>query len=267
MDNEKLNNTGNGKQRIRRLGVFLTIPLIAIIFVVCFLAAEWRDTLKVSRIMVEGVRIMPVKYIKTLADVKDNSSMNIVNLFNIQENLKTQPFVRSVCVTRQYPDAINLQIDERTPIATLSTKQLRYIDEEGFLLPFIETAVRLDLPIITGVQGIEQTAVGKVDTNKEIHEAIAILQRAVAIDSTLYRFISEINMKNGDDIILYSAESAVPIILGRENYAKKLLMLQTFWNNFIRSQNTQRLQQIDLRFNDQVVVRWLTDDQQAKINP
>lgn len=267
MNNEKINNGVNGKQKIRRLGIFLTVPLVAVMCVACFLAAEWKETLKVSRIIVEGVHILPVKYIKTLAAVDDNIPLQSVNLFNVQENLKTQPFIKSVCVTRQYPDIINLRIDERMPIAALSSKQLKYVDREGFLLPYIETEVRLDFPVISGIKGVEQAEVGKINSDPEIHEAIKILETANAIDSTLYHFISEINMKRGDEVVIFSTEAAVPIILGRENYAKKLLMLQTFWNNYVRSQNAQRLQQIDLRFNDQVVVNWLTDDQQIMLNP
>ncbi|MBA4312304.1 MAG: hypothetical protein C0417_06715 [Chlorobiaceae bacterium] len=260
METEETKKALNTDRQIRRLGVFLTIPLVAVIIVLCFLGAEWRETLLVQRIIVEGARILPVKYINTLTEIKNSTMMRDLNLYDIQEKLRVEPFIKNICVTRQYPDAININITERVPIATVNSKQLRYIDNEGILLPYLETAVKLDLPIINGVKGIENAKIGKAIENSEIHEAIQILQTALAIDSTMYRFISEVNMKDGDDVLLFSTEAAIPIILGRDNYPAKLLMLQTFWSNYVRLQNTDRLRQIDLRFNDQVVVKWVTDN-------
>ncbi|MBI5022391.1 MAG: FtsQ-type POTRA domain-containing protein [Ignavibacteriales bacterium] len=257
METKKVIST---EKRIRRLGIFLTIPLVAVIIVLCFLGAEWRETLPLKRIIIDGARILPVKYINTLSEIKNGTMLNDLNLNDIQKKLSVEPFIKNLCVTRQYPDAININITERVPIATVNSQQLRYIDDDGVLLPYLETAVKLDLPIINGIKGIENAKIGKAIENSEIQEAIQILQTAIEIDSTMYRFISEVNMKNGDDVLLFSTEAAIPIIIGRDNYPAKLLMLQTFWSNYVRAQNADRLKQIDLRFNDQVVVKWVTDN-------
>ena len=51
------------------------------------------------------------------------------------------------------------------------------------------------------------------------------------------------------------------------NIPKKLLMFETFWTNFVNSGDAQKLKYIDLRFDDQVVVRWLqpSESQSKKV--
>lgn len=259
MEIVEIRKNGGGEKQMKRYGIFLTIPLVIIIIIVSLLGSRWAETLQAQKIVIDGARILPVKYINSLAGVKSGLALNEINLYGIRENLLGEPFVRSACVNRRYPDAITIRISERVPIASINLKQLRYLDDEAMVLPYIETAVKLDLPIINGISGIESSETGTRIDSREIDEAIKILQTALAVDSSVYRFISEINMKNGDDVLLYSTEGAIPVLLGRGNYGKKLMMLQTFWNNYVRSPNANRLRQVDLRFNDQLIVKWETE--------
>ena len=68
--------------------------------------------------------------------------------------------------------------------------------------------------------------------------------------------ISEVRLRNGGDIVLYAAEWGVPIIFGHGEIASKLVRLESFWNSVVRQQGVENLQYVDLRFDDQVVVRW-----------
>jgi len=64
-------------------------------------------------------------------------------------------------------------------------------------------------------------------------------------------------MNHGGDITLFSVDAGAPIILGRGGVAKKLYLLQSFWSNVVRTRGVEELQSIDLRYDDQVVVRWV----------
>ena len=179
-----------------------------------------------------------------------------MNIFDVRKRVESQPFVKSVRVNRQVPDALRIEVVEREPIASLSGGQLQYIDAEGVLLPYIQSPVRFDLPMISGINGTQNVPPGKVIASNELIQAIEILQTALAIDSTVYHLISEVKMNDNSDIILYSAEGGVPIILGKGEIGKKLVTLQTFWNNFVKNGDADKLRYIDLRFDGQVVVKW-----------
>ena len=259
MDQNRIEGNTIQRKKIKRWGIFLLIPLIIGVIVLCVLAQEWKRSLKIQRVVVEGSRIISAQQIFALANVPLKSPMFQINVFEVRKQILQQPFVKSVQVNRHLPDALHIQIEERNPIASVNNGQLRYIDKEAYLLPQIESAIKLDVPIINGVDGIQQAKVGEVISNNELSEAIELLVTAASIDSTMYHFISEINMNNGKDILLYSTDVGVPIIVGRGDFGKKLLTLHTFWNNFVKSQNTEKLQYVDLRFGDQVVVKWQSE--------
>jgi len=264
MENEQIEFKKPQRKTVKRWGIFLMIPLVIGVFVITTYSWKWRSTLTVQRFVIDGYRVLPVKQISSLMNVPLKSPMYDLNVYDVRERILQQPFVKSVCVNRIFPDAIHVQISERDPIAIINTGQLRYIDQDGFLLPQIETAVKLDLPIISRIVGLENAQVGEIISNTELTEAIGLLQTAQKIDTAIYHSISEVNMNNGKDIILYSTEVGVPILVGREDYGKKLILFQTFWSNFVKSQNAEKLQYIDLRFKEQVVVKWKPDSQQSK---
>ncbi|MDI6766573.1 MAG: FtsQ-type POTRA domain-containing protein [Bacteroidota bacterium] len=258
------NNIIAGKSTSKRWGIFLLIPLLIFFITLCILGKKWESGLIVTRVVLEGVHILPEAQIHALANIPTNSILDTVDVYQIRNRMLQQPFIKSVKVNRQYPDAVSIKIVEREPIATVNAGQFRYIDEDKVLLPYSETAIKLDLPIISGIDGINGAKLGIPISNEEISEAIEMLQVALELDSSMFRFISEVNMNGGQDIIITSTDWGIPIIVGRGEIRRKLLMFQTFWSNFVKSENAERLRYIDLRFSDQVVVRWQSDEQQFK---
>ena len=115
-----------------------------------------------------------------------------------------------------------------------------------------------DLPVLAGLQSTAEFVAGKPTKNRGALDALNLLAMAKEIDDDLYRNISEIRLDGGSDLLFYTAESGVPVIIGRSNVGSKLVKLDAFWRSVVPLQGAARLQYIDLRFEDQVVVRWST---------
>jgi len=253
------------RKNLKSWSIWLIFPLVILLGVLFMFAGEWRASLKTERVVVDGASYVPAQQIFSLAKIPLKKPMYEIDLYEVRERLLSQPFIKSVSINRQFPGAVRISVCERVPIALLNCGQLRYVDKEGFLLPYIETSVKLDLPVISGIEGLQDKQVGEAVSDDELFQAIALLKSAQEIDTTLYHFISEVNMNNKQDITLYSADAGVPIILGRQEIGKKLLTLQTFWNNFVKAENSGKMQYVDLRYNDQVVVKWMVENKrQAK---
>lgn len=243
-----------------RWGLLLLVPLAACLVTLFVLAAEWKDSLTVQRVVVEGAGVVPAQEVFAAANLRLGTPLCGIDLYGLQKRLSGHPFLRSVVVTRQYPDVLRVDVVEREPIASVNGgKAWYYVDREGTLLPRTQSR-RLDLPVISGLAGIDRAAPGSRLTGSDIASAIEVLQEAGRVDSGLYRFISEVNVgPNG--LTLYTNEAGVPILLGTgDALPAKLVLLQTFWSNFIRTENIAKLQYIDLRFDGQVVVKWNQQD-------
>ena len=264
MEFEQIDFKKPQRKLVKRWGIYLMIPLLIGVVSITVLSWKWRDTLSVQRVVIDGNRILPAQHVLGLSNVSLKSHMYGIDIYDVRQRVLQQPFIKSVCINRNFPNTIHIQIVERDPIATVNTGQLRYVDREEFLLPQIESAVGLDLPIISGIGGLQQAQIGDTVSNTELSEAINLLETAQVIDTAIYHSISEVNMNGGKDILLYSTDIGVPIFVGRGEYGKKLILFHTFWSNFVKSQNADKLQYIDLRFNEQVVVKWKQDSQQPK---
>jgi cell division protein FtsQ len=252
-----------GRKRTKRWEHWLMLPLVAGMVVLTVLATEWRGTLTVQRVVVDGARVLSAQQIYALASIPMKTPLYALDLLGARQRVLTQPFIKSVRFHRQFPDVLRIRVTERTPIASLNNGQMRFIDAQGVLLPFVSSMVKLDVPMISGVDGIQKAVPGEPLSSAEVKTAIELLQTAQTIDSSMFHFISEINMNNGKDIILYSTDLGVPITLGRGEIPKKLLMLQSFWNGFVKTASPEKLQSIDLRYEDQVVVRWQNEGKRS----
>ncbi len=114
----------------------------------------------------------------------------------------------------------------------------------------------MNLPIISGIQNREGLRPGNAIEDSSTREALALLLCAAEIDSSVFQMISEVRTFNNGEMMIYTADYGIPVIIGRERIAEKIAMFSSFWKEVIRPGAAQRLESVDVRFRDQVVVRW-----------
>ena len=146
-----------------------SIALLAVLLLgaglVVMLGLQWRETLKVQRVVVEGVSTLSAKEIVALANVSPQALLYSMDLEGIRDRVSRHPFVRSVDVCRQYPNKLTVNVVEREPVATINCGQLCYVDKEGMLLPCSGSGKKFDLPLISGIEGVEHVASGRMVMN------------------------------------------------------------------------------------------------------
>ncbi len=240
----------------KRPGIWFLVPLLAALIAVFILAARWKDSLTAQSVAFSGLHVVAETDAKAWAGVPLNKPLFGLNLSNVADRIGSQAYMKHADVYREFPDVVRIEITERQPIASLNNGQMYFVDDEDVLLPYIHPAARVDVPVISGVAGIGNVHAGETISSNELYQAIEILKLAREIDTSLYRMISEINMGNGGDITLTTVDGAIPIFLGRDDYGKKLVTFRAFWASVGKEQGVGALQSVDLRYDDQVVVRW-----------
>lgn len=228
------------------------------------LALQWKDTRRVSGVVVEGVMYFSAKDVRARAGVQARELIDTISLGGVRNRLVSHPYIRDARVSRTYPDALTITVEERIPVASFTLNGvIRYIDEEGVALPYIRSDMPYDLPGITGIPELTRTKLGEAVEGTEYFEALDILVAAMETDSSVYRLISEVDMKNGGDVCLYSSERAVPIFFGRGDARRKFTLLHAFWEKFARDGGPENLEYLDLRYSDQVVAKWHNKPQKS----
>jgi len=174
----------------------------------------------------------------------------------VRERIKRNPFLRDVSVNRQGPEGISIEVVERQPVAIVAADVLLYVDEEGVVLPPAHSEKLFDLPVITGAVPAAECVPGKAVTNVAMREALRLVVLSRMIGEDLFRRISDVQVLEDGDLLFHTAEAGVPVFLGRGSLGEKLVTFDGFWGAIVDRRGPQQLQQVDLRFADQVVVRW-----------
>jgi cell division protein FtsQ len=221
-----------------------------------FGANAWKSSLTIKQIKIDGNRIVTVNEIIQLTQIQTGSLLYKADLTAIQHNVKSHHYIKDVIVERSLPNTIHIKIKERIPIAIVNRSDNFYLDEDGVILPKNISNKIFDLPLISGVSASEPVSLGSIIKQPDVIETLRLLSLMKAVNRPLYHNISEVQVRNGGDIILYSAENGVPIIFGRGDVPQKLVKLEAFWNSVVRERGSQSLQYIDLRYQDQIITRW-----------
>jgi cell division protein FtsQ len=239
--------------RTRKYG-FLGL-LLTLVGLVVF-ANFWKSSLKVTRVTLQGNRIVEANELFQLAQVKRGSLIYDVDLTAIQKNLLSQCYIKEATVERNLPSTIQLTVVERSPIALVNRTDIVYLDEDGVILPHSISKALFDLPVLSGVKIGPAVTYGSVIRDANALQALRVLKAAKFVNSELYHLISEIQIRNDSDMVLYTAEGGVPVIFGEGNIADKLVRLDAFWNQVLQERGLHKLQYVDLRYDDQIVARW-----------
>jgi len=235
---------------------FQVLILIALVICLALGANAWKSSLKISQIKIDGNRIVNTNEIIQLTKVQIGALLYKADLTAIQRNVISHHYIKDAVVERNLPNSINIQIIERVPIAMVSLSEPLYVDEDGVVLPKAVSYRIFDLPVISRISSSEPFVLGSTITRPDEIEALQLLAVLKNVNRPLYHNISEIQVRNGGDIVLYSAEGGVPIIFGRGDLSGKIARMEIFWNDIVRTRGVQYLQYVDLRYQDQIIARW-----------
>ena len=218
---------------------------------------EWlihSEHYQIKKVVIKGTRLLSTDEILCNTNLRSPADILNVNLAEVEKQIRRNPFVATVYVTRRFPAALEIEINERFPIAYVSGTELVSVDSNGVILPLPKPGIMSDLPVITGIKNFTERP-GKVATNDTLLHAIKILSYAKWIDKSLYHRFSEIHSDPRHGFLLYLTDYGFPIYLGWETSFRKLQYLNALLPRLQKEKRLASLHYLDLRFENQVVVR------------
>jgi cell division protein FtsQ len=241
-----------------RAGLISLLLLVLVALLVSGWANLWKRELLVQRIRVQGNRYVSNQEIIASAALPRQQNLFDIDLFGVQQRILTNRFLKSASVRREPPAELVITVEERVPLAAIMLGGISYLDEEGFVLPPLHSRDILDVPVLTGMGQVGDLQPGKCASSPGVLEALSVVRLARKIDDHLYRQISEVHAAGKQDLMFYTAESGVPVLVGHDNIGVKLVQFESFWKQFVDPRGPGELQYVDLRFQGQIVVKWHT---------
>jgi cell division protein FtsQ len=238
------------------LGLVLMALLLLGMLAATLGANSWKKELPVRTVSVEGNAILSTAEVLSIAGIPKTARLFDLDLATVRNRLLQNPFVRTVSVNREGSAGVLIVLEERVPLAALVSEQLLYIDDEGYVLPAARSDRMYDLPVLTGALPAADCKPGRRIVKPAVLQALDLLLLSREFSDELYRGISEISVRDDGELVLYTSDAGVPVIVGQGDLPVKLAKFNGFWGEVVARRGPQQLQYVDLRFEDQVVVRW-----------
>lgn len=228
------------------LNLILVVSALAALFL---LSQSWKNQLLVQKVDVYDAHLVSGSEVKSLADIRPGSPLYKLSLLKIEKRVERSPFVARAVVVRALPYDVAITVKEHDPIAVVATPTATFsVDRRGVILP-LPMERKNNMPVITNV--MERLQVG--DTAKgALMQAVQFVSDAEKFGPALSANIGEVRLDHGD-LIAYTTGSSLRIIVGRNDFYRKLLYLQKFLKD-VADKGNSHYSYVDLRFNGQIVV-------------
>ncbi len=213
-------------------------------------AIYWNRNVTVQEVKVSGLYFTPYEQVKQAAAVPMGVKPDSLNLDNVVQRVEQLDYIRTVTPYIEPNGDLQLNIVERQPVALLVDGSGRkYVDAEGVHLPILEDKIQ-DVPLL---YGFSSTSIDTIQTASftQISQFLLAAQQ----DDFGWTTISEIVFDETEGVVALSQENGVKLIFGRNDFKLKLENWKAFYTDVLRTKGINAMQQVDLRFENQVVTR------------
>lgn len=213
-------------------------------------AMYWNRNVTVQNVKVNDLEFTQHEDIRNAAAVPLGIKPDSLDLNIVIQRVEQLDYVRSVVPYIEPNGSLRLFVSEREPIALLINGGGRmYVDAEGVRLPILEGKTQ-DVPLLYGYS----TSAADTIKSESFLQVRDFLMKA-KVDGFGWATISEVAFDETDGVVALSHENGVKLLFGRNNFEHKLENWKAFYAQIVKTKGIQSMQQVDLRFSNQVVTR------------
>ena len=170
-----------------------------------------------------------------------NVPKETLDLNKLENALKSNPMIKTAEVYVAVNGTLNAEIEQKTPIARVSTNASYYIDDEGFYMP-LSNNYSARVPLVTG------------HIEKNNLKTIYKVANKIKGDEFLKTNVIEIHQNIDKSIALRLRQCNFLVQLGGVDFLdKKINNLKAFYKKSIKEKTLDNYSKVNLQFDNQVV--------------
>lgn len=236
---------------IKIFGLFITLGLIVGVIYFSLFLYEDKGREVISELKLEGNHLLESnKYLK-FAMLQDSSEYEFLSLNEIKKKFIDHSYIKDVKLETNGKGTVIVTITEKDLFAfILAGNESYFITHNYGVLPVIPGTEFSDLPVITNIKNSKEINENTFCKSEDMVQAFRIINAAKVVDRKLALKLSEINLKNGGDVIITFSEQLCPVLFGRKNEIVKMLALKELKTDLKLNSLTGESKYIDLRFSN-----------------
>jgi cell division protein FtsQ len=202
------------------------------------------------------------------ADLVDKSKYGKLTLQIIKDRIEKHPYVANADVRYDGNKKVSVNITEKSFESIIVKSDKQYILTDKLqVLPFIARTKGIDYPVISNAGIYDSIKVlTSLKKNNDVLTASKILTGIKLLNQELYDELSSVDMRNGEDIVLFFSFSDYPVVIGRGNEIRKIVYFNNLWTYLKGKQINNYMNYVDLRYSGHVYFGIMNDSLQIGAN-
>ena len=209
---------------------------------------------RVRSIHVTGEKRLSARELIEISGIVEGTPLFQVDLKSVAEKLEAHPWVRTAIPLRRFPDTIELQIEEREPVAWINSSSIWMISADGILLPSETWTQTWDLPLLR-VPWMLSRAPGDRLSEYRANALLAQISSAQKYAPRIWNELSEFFWKDGEIWAIFQ-KGNIELRLGTGTDEIGWKSLDKLLAQLQAQHKIANVESIDLRFADRIVVRY-----------
>jgi cell division protein FtsQ len=228
------------------------------LFAVALLAAQvpWRwlreRVAVVREVRVEGVRYLDAAQVARVAGLHAGDDLLTLDLARARQALLLDPRIARARVTRLWPRGVRVTVVERQPVLLVSHGVPWEVDSSGVLLPPLARGVVADVPFLAGPD-FSRLRAGTQVSSLVLRRGLAWVRALATRDLQLAGAVSELDVGDPRSTSLLLMSGTRVRAPAWPPGARALSALRVVLADL--EQRGVAAEEVDLRFEDQVIVR------------
>ncbi|HSD62430.1 MAG TPA: FtsQ-type POTRA domain-containing protein [Ignavibacteriaceae bacterium] len=244
------------KSETRRkiLGLLLFVILIGFLFFLSIASERKELDKRIKSITMTGNKLLNENDYLAFIKLNDAENYKGLTLPVIKARLQKHPYVKRADVEFSRDNEVHINLTEKEIKAVLMNNNGMFLSSDNFeILPFIPNTKISNLPVISNLDNSDLLKKNEKLKTPGLVEAYKIIDAAGSADDDVAKKLSEINLRNGGDIILLFSGLKPPVIFGKGNPAFKIVAFDELISGADdQSELVMNSSFIDLRFGNAV---------------
>ncbi len=205
------------------LCLLLFVVLTSFLLFLSFVSERKELDKRIKIITITGNRLLNENDYLTFMKLNDPDNFKDVTLPIIKARLQKHPYVKKADVEFNQDNEVHINVTEKEIKAVIMDNNQIFLSSDNFeILPFVPNTKISNLPVISNLKNDEMLKKNETLKTPGLIEAYKIIDAAESIDDGLAEKLSEINLRNGGDIILLFSGIKPPVIFGKGNTTYKI---------------------------------------------
>jgi POTRA domain, FtsQ-type/Cell division protein FtsQ/DivIB, C-terminal len=231
------------------------IFFVFLVFLLGFLIMNSKKDTKKKIGMIElvGNKLLSEKDYLSQSKLNNKKEYDNLTLRVVKDRIQKHPYVEKADVEYYSDNVVRISLTEKDMEAIfVNGSNPCFVSSKFELLPVMPKTKLGDLPVITNPDQSDKLKLFSYIRDNDVINGMEIIDAAKMEDNKFFKYLSEINLRNGGDIVLSLSGFKSPIIFGKGNVAEKIVYLQNVLDYLTANNSIANTSYVDLRFADNI---------------